>query len=305
MAVTSHVGLTLVEQAQAQKEVTVNEALKRLDALLNGGALDKDLATPPGSPAEGDVYIVAASATDDWAGEEDAIAYFDQVWRFITPREGMALWVADEDQTYVYDGSGWSVPPMLGIGSAADSTNRLTVASEAVLFTHDGDDVQIKVNKNATGDTASYLFQTGFSGRAEFGLIGEDDFALKVSPDGSNFYESFKVDRASGNLTLKKLTGFGAAEAVTIASGAVTVSQSYVAVDTESAAASDDLETINGGSEGQLLVVCSTDDGRDVVLKDGLGNLSLAGDMTLVTTRDRITLLHDGTRWIELSRSSN
>lgn len=109
MTTTTNLGITLVEQAQAQKEVTVNAALVRLDALLNRGALDKDLATPPGSPASGDVYIIAASATGDWAGHDDEIAYFEQVWRFVAPNEGMTLWVADEDELYTYDGAGWNL----------------------------------------------------------------------------------------------------------------------------------------------------------------------------------------------------
>lgn len=107
MATTSHLALTLVESAQAQKEVTVNEALARIDALLNTGAKDKDLATPPGSPASGDVYIIAASPTGDWSGKAGQIAFFDQIWRFIVPREGMTLWVNDEDIAYSYTGSAW------------------------------------------------------------------------------------------------------------------------------------------------------------------------------------------------------
>lgn len=65
MAVTPHLALALVESAQAQKEVTVNMALTRLEAVLNTGAVTRALATPPGSPAAGDVYIVAGSPTGD------------------------------------------------------------------------------------------------------------------------------------------------------------------------------------------------------------------------------------------------
>lgn len=108
MTTTTNLGLTLVEQAQAQKEVTVNEALVRIDALLNRGALDKDLATPPGSPASGDLYIVAASPTGDWSGHAGEIAYYEQIWRFVTPNEGLTLWVSDEDELYSYDGSAWN-----------------------------------------------------------------------------------------------------------------------------------------------------------------------------------------------------
>jgi hypothetical protein len=115
MATTPHLQLTLVEQAQAQKEVTVNQALHRIDALLNAGVLDKDLSTPPSMPAEGDVYIVAASPTGDWATHALEIAYFNQVWRFIAPREGLSLWVCDEDAQYVFDGSAWVNPLITGI----------------------------------------------------------------------------------------------------------------------------------------------------------------------------------------------
>jgi hypothetical protein len=68
MATTPHMGLTLVEQSQAQKEVTVNMALMRVDALLNMAAISKSLSTPPASAQEGDVYVVADAATDDWEG---------------------------------------------------------------------------------------------------------------------------------------------------------------------------------------------------------------------------------------------
>lgn len=109
MTDTTNLNITLLETAQAQKEVTMNEALARLDAVLNRGAIDRDLATPPGSPAAGDLYIVAASATDDWAGHDGEIAYFDQIWRFVAPNEGMVLWVADEDALYSWDGSSWAL----------------------------------------------------------------------------------------------------------------------------------------------------------------------------------------------------
>jgi len=63
-------------------------------------------------------------------------------------------------------------------------------------------DVQAKLNKNASGDTASLLYQTSYSGRAEFGLTGDDDFHCKVSPDGSSWTDALVIDRTSGALTL-------------------------------------------------------------------------------------------------------
>lgn len=108
MATTNNLPVTLVEQSQAQKEITINEALMVLDALQNNGVLDKDLTAPPGSPAAGDTYIVAASPTGAWSGKAKNVAYYDQAWKFIAPQEGVTLWVCDEDKLYTYDGTNWT-----------------------------------------------------------------------------------------------------------------------------------------------------------------------------------------------------
>lgn len=122
MTTTTNLSITLLEQAQAQKEVTVNAALVRIDALMNTGAKDKDLATPPGSPAAGDVYIIAASPTGAWSGQAGKITFYDTTWRFITPREGMTLWVQDENVYYGYDGAAWrpSVRHLVLTGALTD-----------------------------------------------------------------------------------------------------------------------------------------------------------------------------------------
>lgn len=210
MATTPNLGITLLAASQSQKEVTVNEAILIFDAVVGGGIIDKDLATPPGSPAEGDRYIVAASPTGAWTGKAKNIAfYYNGGWRFIAPAEGIVVWVNDEDIEYVYNGSTWTsgigAGNMLGINTSADSTNRLAVRSAAILFTAiyaadgGGGDVQVKVNKESAGDNASFLFQTNFSGRAEIGLTGDDNFHFKVSPDGSSWHEAFQISTA-GNV---------------------------------------------------------------------------------------------------------
>ena len=227
----------------------------------------------------------------------------------------MSLWVSDENSIYVFDGSAWirsigESVDKLGINATADTTNRLSVKSDAILFDHDGDDSQVKINKNSATDTSSVLFQTSFSGRAEFGCLGSDDFSLKVSPDGSAFYTAWSIDKDSGDTEFQKMIGFGAPEQVTISGGAITVTQSYVEVDTEASAASDDLETINGGNPGDILILKTADDARSVVLIDrtsGAGdNLEISGDFTMDRVRDRVMLQKtDYGRWALLAESSN
>lgn len=77
----------------------------------------------------------------------------------------------------------------LGINTSYDATNRLNVKSPAALFDNTGAGVQFKINKAAVSDTASLLYQTGYSGRAEAGLCGDDRFHLKTSGDGATWVD--------------------------------------------------------------------------------------------------------------------
>ena len=104
---TLNLAIPLLSTAQAQKEVTINEALNRIDLLLAAGVISNSLSAPPASPATGDAYIVAASPSGAWAGQANALAYFDQVWRFIPPRQGMVLWVASTASLMVHNSGSW------------------------------------------------------------------------------------------------------------------------------------------------------------------------------------------------------
>ena len=91
----------------------------------------------------------------------------------------------------------------LGINCECDTDNKLATKSNYVLFDNNGGDSKIKANKSSITQTASHLFQDNYSGRAEFGLIGNDDFSLKVSSDGSEWKEAFVVDKSTGNIDFK------------------------------------------------------------------------------------------------------
>jgi hypothetical protein len=206
--------------SQSQKHVTHNEALLQLDALVCCGILDRDLSTPPGSPSDGDTYLVKATGTGAWAGQDGKIAFsVDGAWRFYAPFNGLAAYVSDESVLLVYNGSAWvdyasiislQNVPMVGVNTTADSTNKLAVKSAALLFDNIGNGVQAKLNKHASGDTASILYQDNYSGRAEVGLTGDDNFHFKVSPDGSTFYEALILNRNTGSQLLKHVDVTGA-----------------------------------------------------------------------------------------------
>ena len=58
----------------------------------------------------------------------------------------------------------------------------------------------------AVQNDAAFAFKTGFSARALIGLLGNDDFSFKVSPDGSAFFDALKIDRTSGQVELPQPT---------------------------------------------------------------------------------------------------
>jgi hypothetical protein len=96
-------------------------------------------------------------------------------------------------------------------------------------------------------------------------------------------------------------------EEIIISSGVISISQSYHTIETEGGASSDNVDTINdnGFRDVTILVLRAASSIRTVVLKDGTGNLRLAGDCTLDNNDDSITLIGTGAIWYELARSNN
>ena len=103
---------------------------------------------------------------------------------------------------------------LLGLGgAAADATNRLSANTPNVLLNNAGASIDVTVNKNAAANDASFSFKTGFSVRALFGTLGSEDFSLKVSPNGSSFFDALVADRSTGRVKFPvgvALTGLAA-----------------------------------------------------------------------------------------------
>ena len=217
MQTTSNLSLPFIMPAQAQKHVTHNDALLMLDALVQLSVASRQLSAPPEDPEAGERHIVAGGASAGWTGvpEGHVAAFQDGAWRIFAPQTGWMAWIADEGEALVFDGEAWSpfggteINPaaMVGVNASADETNRLAVKSDAVLLSHDdvtpgNGGIQLKLNKAAPGDTASVIYQTGWSGRAEFGTSGDDDFHIKVSANGDDWHEALVIEAASGAVSL-------------------------------------------------------------------------------------------------------
>jgi hypothetical protein len=211
MYTTPKLSLPYIMPRQAQKHVTHNEALAMLDVLVQLVVLDRDLATPPANPSEGDRYIVAASAAGSWIGQSGKIAHYnDGSWQLMSPAPGWTVCCVDEASLLYWTGSAWAsfaLPalqnlPLLGIGTMADATNPFSAKVNKALWTaktaaEGGDgDLRYTMNKETASDTSSLLLQSAYSGRAELGLIGDDNLTTKVS---SAFDSASRTRRRPGN----------------------------------------------------------------------------------------------------------
>ena len=109
--VSTNLALPFLRQAQAQKHVTVNESLLRLDATVQTRTLSRTITVQPGAPADGALYILPPGKSGaDWgAMANNALAYFrDGVWEQITPRAGWSAFVIDEAGHVFFTGAEWA-----------------------------------------------------------------------------------------------------------------------------------------------------------------------------------------------------
>lgn len=205
-----HLNLPYIQPAQAQKHVTHNEAIELLDMIVQLSVQGFDANTPPAAPSDGETWAIGTDPTDAWTTQAGKIASFrGGGWLFITPQTGWQAYDSTAGEMRVYSGVNWQVPSFdnmagIGINAVADATNRLSVASDAVLFNHAGAGHQLKLNKAGTTDTASLLFQSNWSGRAEMGLAGSNDFAVKVS-DGTTWFTGLTVIGATGAVQINEV----------------------------------------------------------------------------------------------------
>jgi hypothetical protein len=192
----------------------------------------------------------------------------------------------------------------VGIGTAADPSNPLSVFGASALF--NGTNFSFTLNKSAAANTASVLFQDSFSARAQIGLLGDDNFTFKVSPNGSTFYAGLTLDKSTGAPT------FGNAR-TTVADAAYTA----LATDREVAYTS-----ITAARVVMLPAASAFPAGHPLVIVDESGAVSLTNTITvsragsdtisgqtsakIVTAYGHIRIVSDGSgKWTVIGRSVN
>ena len=114
---------------------------------------------------------------------------------------------------------------------------------------------------------------------------------------------------ADGSLEQTILDGLATWVIQTIASGAITFAQGTTLIDTQSSAATDDLDTISfagspqQGEQGTILFIKASNGARTVVVKHMTGNIynPCLTDIKLDETAKMLMLVHDGTRWVVMA----
>lgn len=121
-------GLTYQEAGSLQTDALQNAELNYYGAWLNCVVKSVGDTAPPGSPADGDRYIVGASATGAWATHDDTLAAYRDGWQFYSPIEGVTVRNLDDASDWIFEGSGgWAVKAGGG-GGAVSSVNGATGA---------------------------------------------------------------------------------------------------------------------------------------------------------------------------------
>lgn len=172
MSETFQFELPLVQASQAQKHVTVNEALARLDAVAQMQVLADDLTSPPGSPVDGEAYVVGAAATGDWVGHDVELAVFSNGgWVFLTPKTGWRAWNIDAGVEVMFDGVAWRRSAFLVSAGGAASVQRVVeidhvVTAGASTITVD----VIPSHAQVVGVTARVITEITGSGVASWSL---------------------------------------------------------------------------------------------------------------------------------------
>jgi hypothetical protein len=131
MASTAQFELPLVAPAQAQKHVTVNEALARLDAVAQLRVTASALAAPPAAIVDGASYLVPEGATGAWSGQSGRIAIgANGGWVFLAPKAGWQAWDESTGARLLFDGAAW-IP-----GALAASAHGAATIARVLEFDH-------------------------------------------------------------------------------------------------------------------------------------------------------------------------
>jgi len=263
-----------------------------------GSVISSNLTTPPTATLN-NAYIVGASATGDWSGQDNDLAIgTGSAWVFLTPLEGN--FVYDENQTVqiIFDGSTWA---SLAGSPFTDADPLIKNAADATkLIGFDASAITTGTERTITMPDADVDLTPG---TGSFATAAEGDLAATAL---QNIVED-TTPQLGGNLDaqdnrISSLLGIGAktATVLDIATGAITQTQMIHNVGTEAAAAADDLDSIVPAT-GQTEIYITMNDAAEVpTIKHATGTNTflLPSDTDILMVMNTFYHFHyDGTNW--------
>lgn len=232
---TPRLSLPYVAAGQAQKHITVNEALARLDGLVQLAAESRALAVQPASPGDGALWILPAAATGGaWGGKPAGlIARFEAgAWDFLTPSAGYIAWIKDEGQALVFDGAAWT--PIGSTFKAISAARSPFGAGTRVEILEQ----EVTLSGAATATTVvipSRAIVHAVSTRTSVAVTGATSYSCGVAGEVGKFGSSLGVAKNASNVGVVGPTAYYADTPVVItaAGGSFTGGKVRVAIHLE------------------------------------------------------------------------
>lgn len=207
MSLTPELGLEYHVVGEGMSEPVVNENYNRIITVSPLEILDRDLTTPPGSPSNGDTYIVGTSATGDWSGEDGNIAAYFDGWLFIDLAGGMVGYVKDEKIWIAYSSQESAWHPIQDTWSTTEYWTGEYYASSKVYAKR----VSVGSLPNATSSTDAHGI-SGLSSVLPGYPVGSADNGTNQIPlpyyNSSNGVELYVDDTNINLVTTNDMSGY-------------------------------------------------------------------------------------------------
>lgn len=143
-----------------------------------------------------------------------------------------------------------------------------------------------------TSDFTIPAAATALAGLTSANVNAADNALLQLVNDYKNGVKGFDI------LKFYKNTATLATDTLALAVANMT---RYVVVDTEGAAATDNLSTISGGSDGQMIYLMAANAARVITVKHNVGNIKLWSGSDAVLAADKVLkLFYNGSNWSDV-----
>lgn len=185
MSQTPHFNLDYLMPEQAQKHVTLNDGLRRLDGLVQLSVISRALSAPPDGPINGARYLIGDAPSGAWAERAGMLAlYEDTAWHFFSPRAGWRIWDEQGGALLVFDGLSWqAVYPSAASGGGENLVRRITA--------------EYDLTQGPLASIPSHSIFLGVAARISTRIVGPHSWSLGVADGLTRFGNGLPLAQGS------------------------------------------------------------------------------------------------------------